>query len=350
MSRKSFFLAFGLLAVICMTATWAQPQPEKLFDDAPKDKNGRYTNTVEELKRGSSAVRLSFFLRRIGATFRSKKDKPELVVNDGSLLRNNTDNPTITWVGHATFLVQMEGINFLTDPIWSKTASPVPPLGPRRYSKPGLKLDELPTIDFVVISHNHYDHLDVPSLRKLAKINPDTLFFVPVGNGKLLRKYGITQVKEMNWGDGATFGDLTIYCTPAQHWSKRTLTDTRKALWSSWAIIGPTKRFYFAGDTGYFGGFREIGDKLGPFDLAAMPIGAYEPNVMMRTAHMNPEEAVQATLDVRAKAAVGMHFGTFNLSDEPVAEPPQRFRQAASMTTLGAANSWVLAFGETREF
>lgn len=352
MSNNKFTLFLGLLTLIFISSSWAEPEttPERLFDKATKDKKGRYTNQAEDIKRGSTAVRMGFFLRRFGAVLRSDRGKPKLVANDGLFLRNNTDIPTITWVGHATFLVQMGGISFLTDPMWSKTASPVPPLGPRRFSKPGLSLNKLPTIDFVVISHNHYDHLDIPTLRKLAKINPDTLFFVPVGNGKLLRKYGITQVTEMDWGDSTTFGDLTIYCTPAQHWSKRSLTDTRKALWSSWAIIGPSKRFYFAGDSGYFSGFREIGDKLGPFDLAAMPIGAYQPNVMMRAAHMNPEEAVQASLDVRAKAAVGMHYGTFNLSDEPVAEPPLRFKQAAANGKLGGANSWLLALGETREF
>lgn len=354
MSNNKFTLFLGLLTLIFISSSWAQPdtetESERLFDRAPKDKHGRYANQTEDLKRGTSAVRIGFLLRRFGSVFRSKAGIPSLLINDGSYLRNNTHTPTITWVGHATFLVQMEGANFLTDPIWSRTASPVPPLGPSRYEKPGIALDQLPEIDFVVISHNHYDHLDIPTLRKLAKINPNTQFFVPVGNGKLLRKHKITQVREMDWGDSAHYGDVTIYCTPAQHWSKRTLTDTRKALWSSWAITGSTKRFYFAGDTGYFAGFKEIGDKLGPFDLAAMPIGAYKPNEMMRKSHMNPEEAVLATLDIKAKSAVGMHYGTFNLSDEPIAEPPVRFKRAAANTELGANNSWVLALGETREF
>jgi len=201
-----------------------------------------------------------------------------------------------------------------------------------------------------MISHNHYDHLDLPTLRRLAKRNPQTVFFVPVGNGKLLRKNGIDQVQEMNWGDTVSYKSATIYCLPAQHWSKRSLTDTRKALWSSWAVTGPQRRFFFAGDTGYYSGFKAIGDTLGPFDLAAVPIGAYEPNAMMKASHMNPEEAVQAALDLGANNAVAIHYGTFNLSDEPLAEPPLRFKAAAENTPLANSHSWVLDIGETRTF
>jgi N-acyl-phosphatidylethanolamine-hydrolysing phospholipase D len=154
----------------------------------------------------------------------------------------------------------------------------------------------------------------------------------------------------MDWGDTVSFKTATIHCLPTQHWSKRSLTDTRKALWSSWAVTGPQRRFFFAGDTGYFSGFKKIGDKLGPFDLAAVPIGAYEPNAMMKASHMNPEEAVQAALDLRANNAVAMHYGTFNLSDEPLAEPPARFKAAAENTSLGDSHSWILDIGETRKF
>jgi N-acyl-phosphatidylethanolamine-hydrolysing phospholipase D len=321
-----------------------------LFDPAPIDKQGRFTNYQGDLSHGSTAVRLSFFLRRFGTMFRSDSGAPKKVANDGGFLRNNTGTPTATWVGHATLLVQMDGVNFLTDPIWSQTPSPVPLIGPSRWVDPGLALEDLPAIDFVVISHNHYDHLDLPTLRDLAALNPETVFFVPQGNGDLLRENGIKQVRELNWGDTASYKGTTIHCLPTQHWSKRSLTDTRKALWSSWAVTGPERRFYFAGDTGYFAGFKEIGAKLGPFDLAAVPIGAYEPNAMMEASHMNPEEAVQAALDVQAGTAVAMHFGTFDLSDEPISEPPLRFKAAAEKTELGTTNSWVLDIGETRGF
>jgi N-acyl-phosphatidylethanolamine-hydrolysing phospholipase D len=252
-------------------------------------------------------------------------------------------------VGHSTLLVQIDGINFLTDPMWSKTASPVPPIGPRRLVKLGLAIEDLPPIDFVVISHNHYDHMDVPTLKKLFTINPDTVFFVPMDNAKLLRKKGIKKVQQMDWGESIEFKNLVIHCLPSQHWSKRSLIDTNKSGWASWAMTSANKRFYFAGDSGYFDGFKKIGKALGPFDLAAMPIGAYMPQAMMQSSHMDPEQAVQATLDIQASKAVAIHFGTFDLADEPINEPPLRFKQAAQ-AKLGEENSWVLAIGETREF
>jgi len=354
MIKKPSHYLFTLGFILAIATLQVKGQPEAvgalLFDSAPIDKQGRFTNYQADLSHGSAAVRLSFFLRRIGTVFRSDEGAPKKVANDGSILRNNSGTPTATWIGHATLLVQMDGVNFLTDPIWSQTPSPVPFIGPSRWVDPGLALEDLPTIDFVVISHNHYDHLDLPSLRKLASLNSETVFFVPQGNGDLLRKNGIDQVRELNWGDTASYKGTTIHCLPTQHWSKRSLTDTRKALWSSWAITGTERRFYFAGDTGYFEGFKEIGAKLGPFDLAALPIGAYEPNAMMEASHMNPEEAVQAAIDVQTNIAVAMHFGTFDLSDEPISEPPLRFKAAAKETILGTTNSWVLDIGETREF
>ena len=340
----------GFILAIATLQVEAQPKPQPLFESAPVDERGRFTNYQSELSHGSLGVRLSFFLRRFGTMFRSDAGAPKRIVNDGEFLRNNTSTPTATWIGHATLLVQMDGVNFLTDPIWSQTPSPVPLIGPSRWVDPGVALEDLPAIDFVVISHNHYDHLDLPTLRKLSTLNPETVFFAPQGNGDLLRKNGIDQVQELNWGDTADYKGTTIHCLPTQHWSKRSLTDTRKALWSSWAVMGTERRFYFAGDTGYFDGFKEIGSKLGPFDLAAVPIGAYEPNAMMEASHMNPEEAVQAALDVQTSAAVAMHLGTFDLSDEPISEPPLRFKAAAEKTSLGQANSWVLDIGETREF
>lgn len=154
----------------------------------------------------------------------------------------------------------------------------------------------------------------------------------------------------MNWGQTAVYEGITVHCLPSQHWSKRSLTDDHKTLWSSWAVTGADKRFYFAGDTGYFSGFKDIGDKLGPFDLAAVPIGAYEPRAMMRESHLDPEEALQAAIDLKAKSAIAIHFGTFDLSDEPLTEPPLRFRNAARHSELGEEAAWIFKIGETREF
>lgn len=295
---------------------------------------------------------MPFFVRRVLGSFGDRPGAPSRVDNDGGALRANSGGTetTVTWVGHATLLVQIDGVTFLTDPIWSDTASPVSFAGPKRFVPPGIAMDDLPDIDFVVISHNHYDHLDLETLSMLAKRNPETVFFVPLANADLLRDEGIEHVFELDWGQSRAFDRVTVYALPAQHWSKRGLGDDREALWASWAVVGPTRRFYFAGDTGYFEGFARIAQVLGPFDLAAVPIGAYEPSEMMQWSHMNPEQAVQAAVDLRAKRAVAMHYGTFDLSDEPLDEPPRRFRDAALATPLGEDGSWLLQIGETRPF
>jgi N-acyl-phosphatidylethanolamine-hydrolysing phospholipase D len=319
---------------------------------APRTEDGRFTNPVGNLVHGSFGVRFAFMGRRLVTAFRSGRDAPQRVPNDGAFLRENARHsiPTVAWIGHSTLLVQMEHLTFLTDPIWSDTPSPVPFLGPSRFVAPGIEIEDLPPIDFVVVSHNHYDHLDLPTLQALAERNAGTRFFVPLGNAALLRKNGIDRVEELDWGETALLDGVTIHCLPAQHWSKRSLTDDHKALWSSWAVTGVDRRFYFAGDTGYFAGFEQIGLALGPFDLAALPIGAYAPSAMMRESHMNPEEAIQASLDLQAQRAVAMHFGTFDLSDEPLDEPPRRFKAAAARTANGENGAWVLNVGEMRAF
>ena len=323
---------------------------------APIGDDERFQNHSGDISHGTLAVRVPFMLRRFGTYFRSSDGAPERVANDGKFLRQNALEgvPTVTWIGHATMLVQFENVTFLTDPTWSNRPSPVPLIGPRRYVKPGLLIDDLPSIDFVVISHNHYDHLDLPTLRTLSQRNPETVFYVPMGNAKLLQSQKIDNVQELDWGESIDHKGVTLHCLPAQHWSKRSLTDDNRALWSSWAVLGTERRFYFAGDTGYFSGFAKIGEKFGPFDLAALPIGAYEPSAMMRASHMNPEEAIQAAIDLRARHAVAMHFGTFDLSDEPLAEPPMRFKEAAieavNEAKLKNDSAWVLKIGETRHF
>lgn len=311
---------------------------------------GQYLNTAGELSKGGVGTRLPFLLRRFGTYFRDGSDAPLRVVNDGQWLRDNTSEASITWVGHATFVVQMSGQTYLTDPIWSDVPSPLSVVGPRRFVPPGIRIEDLPPIDFVLISHSHYDHLDLPTLKTLAQRDAETLFIVPEGNGATLSRAGIENLREFNWGEELELERLTIHCLPSQHWSKRSLTDTNRALWASWAVTGPHKRFYHAGDTGYFSGFKNIGAHLGHFDLAALPIGAYAPRDMMQDNHMNPEEAVQAALDLGAKNMVGMHFGTFDLSDEPLDEPPQRFRRAAAQQGLNEESVWVMKVGETRLF
>jgi N-acyl-phosphatidylethanolamine-hydrolysing phospholipase D len=345
-----FQLAALLSGLLLSGLVWGQGDDG--FSGAPRDDKGRFTNIIGDIGHGNIGVRVPFMLRRLGTYFRSAEGAPTRVENDGAFLRENAKHsvPTVTWVGHATLLVQLGHTTFLTDPIWSDWPSPIPRLGPRRYVPPGLQIEDLPPIDFVVVSHNHYDHLDIPSLRTLSERDAETVFYVPLGNAALLKRAGITNVKELNWGQNIQHQGVIVHCLPSQHWSKRSLRDDRKALWSSWAVTSEQGRFFFAGDTGYFGGFKEISERLGPFDLAALPIGAYEPRAMMQASHMNPEEAAQAAIDLRARRALAIHFGTFDLSDEPLDEPPERFIQAVAKTGLEPEVAWVMDIGETRQF
>ncbi|MBW2281229.1 MAG: MBL fold metallo-hydrolase [Deltaproteobacteria bacterium] len=319
---------------------------------APRGEDGRFENPAGPLVQAGPLVTLPFFMRRAGGAFRSDRDAPGVVANDGAFLRENArhSRPTVTWIGHATLLVQMGHVSFLTDPTWSSTASPVPFAGPRRFVEPGLALEDLPAIDFVLISHNHYDHLDLGTLRRLAERSSDTVFYVPLENGALLRGAGVENVRELDWGQSVRHGAVQVHCLPSQHWSRRGIFDGQRALWASWAVVADDRRFYFAGDTGYFDGFADIGGELGPFDLAALPIGAYEPVAMMRFSHLDPEEAVRAGVDLRARRQLAIHFGTFDLSDEPLAEPPRRFRGAGRAAGIATEDIWVLRIGETREF
>lgn len=318
---------------------------------APRTASGRFTNPIGDLEHGSFGVRFPFFLRRMGGAG-GRAGAPARVANDGAFLRENArhSTPTVTWVGHSTLLVQMDHVTFLTDPIWSARPSPVSFLGPRRFVPPGLALEALPPIDFVVVSHDHYDHLDMPTLRALAERDPETRFFVPKGSGELLEEHDIANVTELDWGASVAYRGVRIFCLPTQHWGKRGLRDDNRRLWAAWAVVGPERRFYFAGDTGYFDGFARIAKVFGGFDLAAVPIGAYAPEAMMQPSHMDPEQAVRAALDLRATRALAMHYGTFDLSDEPLDEPPRRFRAAATAQGLGIDAAWVLDVGETREF
>ncbi|HEY3067338.1 MAG TPA: MBL fold metallo-hydrolase [Methylomirabilota bacterium] len=271
----------------------------------------------------------------------------ERAPNDGAVLRRNAGDPTVTWVGHSTLLVQLDGVNVLTDPQWSSRASPVSWAGPARVTPPGLAFEALPPIHAVVISHDHYDHLDVATVRRLAAEHKPK-FFVPLGIKAWLHGLGITDVEELDWWDSRRFRDLTLTCVPAQHFAARTPFDTNRRLWSGWTIAGRARRLFFAGDTGYFDAFREIASRLGPFDLAAIPIGAYVPPAIMQFTHVTPEQALQIFADVRAERLLAVHWGTFDLAEEPIDEPPQRLLAAAARLGLASDRIWVFKHGETR--
>ncbi|MGI4812484.1 MAG: MBL fold metallo-hydrolase [Janthinobacterium lividum] len=259
---------------------------------------------------------------------------------DVAWLKANRSVDTLTWIGHASALLQLNGVNILADPVFSERASPFSFVGPKRKVPPGLTVDELPHIDIVVISHNHYDHLDTASVEALNRqAGGPPLFLVPLGIQKWMNGKGITNVRELDWGDETHAAGLDIWFVPAQHWSARSLTDRAETLWGGWVIKTPVQAahpfsFYFAGDTGYSPDFKDIGAKFGGFDLALIPIGAYAPRWFMHGQHVDPAEAVQIFKDVHAKKAVGIHWGTFELGDEPLDEPPRLLLQATRAAGL----------------
>ncbi|KXS12909.1 Metallo-hydrolase/oxidoreductase [Gonapodya prolifera JEL478] len=287
-----------------------------------------------------------------------------------------------TWLGHACLFVQVGGVNVLADPCCSERCSPVQWAGPARHRPLPCDLADLPQIDVVLISHNHYDHLDLPTIQRLAKlpIGSQTTYFVPLGNKRWFEKSAPNvKVVEGDWWDewefskstatGAQVGaaeeeKVTVACTPCQHFSSRSIWDRDATLWSSWVVKSPNASFFFGGDTGYRAvprswpdpyaelsklphcpAFKQIGDKYGPFDLAAVPIGAYSPRWFMSPIHCSPEDSVELHRDIRARKSVGMHWGTFTLTDEPYWEPPQRLKAALAAHGMPEDEFVVLDIG-----
>ncbi len=282
-----------------------------------------------------------------------------LVANDPEALRANEGSPTLTWVGHSTFLVQLEGRNFLTDPIFTDRASPAYFAGPKRVTPPGLALHQLPRIDAVLISHDHHDHLNARSVRGVlararAAGEPDPLFIVPTGLGKWFRKRGFPRVEELGWWerlDGSAapeLGTLRVHGTPAQHWSQRFPWIVNRTHWSGFVVEGAGGKLFFPGDTGYSRDFADIRERLGAMTAALLPIGAYEPRWFMEPMHTNPEDAVRIHRDLGAALSVAMHWGTFPLTDEPFDEPPRRLREAQREAGVPEEAFWVMGHGETR--
>jgi N-acyl-phosphatidylethanolamine-hydrolysing phospholipase D len=294
---------------------------------------GRGFRNLDATYRYTIIERTQRFVRKTIEGWPARGAALAVLANNGAALRANGTVPTVTWIGHATLLVQLGGVNVLTDPIWSERASPVGFAGPRRLVAPGLRFEDLPHIDAVVISHDHYDHLDVQTVERLVREHQPR-FFVPLGLKAWLADQGARDVVELDWWEVAEFRGLTFTATPAQHSSGRGLHDQNLRLWSSWVVAGAGKKLWFAGDTGYTPVLREIGKRLGPFDLAAIPIGGYSAYGERHPNHVNPEEALQLFDEQNARLMVPIHFGTFELNREPFAEPPQRLLRAAVASGL----------------
>lgn len=271
--------------------------------------------------------------------------------------------PAVTWIGHATVLAQFGGLNVLTDPAFSERASPVGFVGPKRHVQPGLTLAQLPRIDLVLISHNHYDHLDDASVRALAQQpGGPPLFVVPLGIKAWFSARGIANVVELDWWQSHPIatdaGPVDVVLTPVQHWSARSFSDRMETLWGGFAVFAPDLHLFFTGDTGYSKDFNDIrerfasrqtADKGGGFDIALIALGAYEPRWFMATQHINPAEAVQVHLDVNAKRSLGVHWGTFELTDESLDQPPIDLVAARRAKGVSDADFFVMAVGETRK-
>jgi len=259
------------------------------------------------------------------------------------------DDLRVTFVNHATVLIQTDGVNILTDPIWSRRASPVSWAGPRRRRPPGIRFEDLPPIHVVLVSHNHYDHMDLPTLKRLHREHRPR-FVVGLGNRATLESKGIYGVAELDWWQSVTVAEgLRVTMVPAQHFSSRGITDRFATLWGGYVLEGRAGRVYFAGDTGMGPHFRQIRQRLGPPRLAILPIGAFRPRWFMKTMHISPDEAVQAHELLGARTTVAMHFGTFRLGDDGQDEPVRRLRQAMRERGVSDERLWVLGFGEGRD-
>jgi N-acyl-phosphatidylethanolamine-hydrolysing phospholipase D len=294
------------------------------------------------------------FERLVKGDYHFPIDKPDV-----AWLAANRSVPSATWIGHATMLLQSHGVNLLTDPVFSERASPFSFIGPKRKVPPALSIAQLPHIDVVLISHNHYDHLDTDSVQRLnAQAGGPPLFLVPLGIKEWMHGKGIDNVREMDWWERASVDDLEIDFVPSQHWSARGLFDRSETLWGGWVVRtaasgakhpehGRPFSFFFAGDTGYSKDFADIGRKYGGFDLAMIPIGAYAPRWFMSNQHVDPAQAVQIHRDVHAKQSIAIHWGTFELTDEPLDEPPKLLRGEMEKAGLPPQQFVALRHGET---
>ncbi|MCY7314403.1 MAG: MBL fold metallo-hydrolase [Rubrivivax sp.] len=280
---------------------------------------------------------------------------PDLAFITGNASAGAAMEPAVTWIGHATVLAQLGGISVLTDPIFSERASPVSFAGPKRAQPPGLALNELPRIDLVVISHNHYDHCDAPSLRALnAQAGGPPLFLVPLGLKAWMAEQGIDNVVEMDWWQSHRLGGVEVVMTPVQHWSGRGLTDRLQTLWGGWAFFSTDAHLFFAGDTGYSTDFSDVARRFADrqqgrgFDIALIPVGSYEPRWFMKEQHVNPDEALRMHKDLGARQSLGIHWGTFELTDEALDEPPRALARARAASGVAEGDFFLLAIGQTR--
>jgi L-ascorbate metabolism protein UlaG (beta-lactamase superfamily) len=261
----------------------------------------------------------------------------------------NSEQLRVTFINHSTFLIQLKGINILTDPIWSERASPVSWAGPRRHHAPGIPMDHLPPIDLVLLSHDHYDHMDLPTLQRLAQEHRPTIY-TGLKNGRILARHGIGNVVELDWWqEAAARTDMWITAVPAQHFSGRTPLDRDKRLWCGFVLQTDEDGFYFAGDTGAGPHIDEIARRFPDLGLSILPIGAFRPEWFMGEVHMSPQDAIDAHFTLGSRVSVASHFGTFALADDGDNEAVEKLQAILRQTQMGGTEFWALGFGEGRE-
>lgn len=350
---RSLMTAALLLVSACSLTVEDEPMASSADKPSHHRTNGGFRNPLNS---GASSNGLGSFLKarffdEPWASFDA--DKHSIPLASPALAdESSLGNATVTWIGHATVLIQHQGINVLTDPVFSDYASPVQWAGPKRVTKPALSASELPPIHAVVISHDHYDHLDVASIKALGN---EPMYYVPLGIKAWLIDRGIhaDRINEMDWWESSTLvhagQSVEITATPAQHFSGRGLNDGNSRLWASWGLAWSDFTAWFGGDTGYNDQqFVEIGERLGPIDFAVIPIGAYRPRWFMKVVHVDPAEAVLIHQDIGATQSMGIHWGAFILSAEEADEPPRALAEAMAQSNQAVERFDVFAVGETR--
>ncbi|MFH2130532.1 MAG: MBL fold metallo-hydrolase [bacterium] len=345
-TRRLFIKACSFLALQPLIGCSAQVMP--MEGKPPHHTTTGFRNYPVTPPHGTPGF--GFMVNRIKAFFSSPEIPPDHVIGESQAIaefQRSQGNLSVTWIGHSSYLLKIDGKTILLDPYFSDLASPLI-IGPKRYVPPGISLKNLPPIDGIILSHNHYDHLDAETVENLTG-KEKIRVFVPLGLKPFFTDRGYTRVSELDWHESIEMDGLRLTALPAVHFSSRWINDRNETLWCSWAIQSESISLYFAGDTGYSPTlFREIGTSFRSFDMAIVPIGAYNPQSVMKPVHTNPEEAIQLANDVRADIIIPSHWGTIELTDEPHWEPPERYRAFAAKNGIADSRAWVMKVGETR--
>jgi len=347
MSRRARLIAAGITgaAGFAFVAAGCALSAPRWRGPAGPHFDGKRFRSIEPLNHGFSDF-LRWITNRDRGPWRSFTDtppgpRPPERVNSGKL--------RVTFINHSTVLIQMDGLNILTDPVWSERVSPVSFAGPRRHRRPGIRFSDLPPIDAVLVSHNHYDHMDLATLHRLEAAHHPRVF-TGLGNAAFLEKHGVARARDLDWWDSFPLAPgITLTAVPARHFSSRSPFDRDRTLWCGWVVTGPSGSFYFAGDTGWGSHFQMIHDRFPGLRVAFLPIGAYRPRWFMSEAHIDPEAAVRAQETLGAETAVAIHFGTFAQADDGEFEPVEALKAALARRPEPGPRFLVLDNGQSFE-